>query len=199
MKILISPAKTLDMMSTPSVSEFSQPRFLNESQQLIETIKLYTPAQIASLMKLSDTLSMLNVERYQDWKQHHIKNNSSPAMFTFMGDVYAGRDAYTLTAQNIAYGQAHLRILIALYGVLRPLDLMQAYRLEMGTKLNNSKGTTLYQFWEVTIVDALNSDLGKEELLVNFESNEYFNAVNITYLKTELISPNFLDEKKWPI
>lgn len=195
MKFLISPAKTLDMTSSPSVTEFSQPQFLEQSQQLINTIKPYTPAQVASLMKLSDKLSTLNVERYQAWEKNHTPHNSRPAIYTFMGDVYTGLDAYSLKDNDIAYAQQHLRILSGLYGVLKPLDLMQAYRLEMGTRLENPKGSNLYQFWGNIIVDSLNSELNDNELLVNLASNEYFKAVNVKQLKTILISPNFLDEK----
>lgn len=195
MKFLISPAKTLDTTSTPSVSEFSQPRFLAQSQQLINTIKPYTPAQIASLMKLSDKLATLNVERYQTWEKAHSTDNSRPAVYTFMGDVYTGLDTYSLSQEDIDYAQDHLRILSGLYGLIKPLDLMQAYRLEMGTRLENQKGTNLYQFWGDTIVDSLNNELSEGELLVNLASNEYFKAVNTKRLNTTLISPNFLDEK----
>ncbi|REG83015.1 peroxide stress protein YaaA [Marinomonas pollencensis] len=195
MKFLISPAKTLDTTSTPSVSGYSQPRFLTQSQQLIDTIKPYTPAQIASLMKLSDKLATLNVERYHAWEKSHSVDNSRPAVFTFMGDVYTGLDAYSLSQQDIDYAQDHLRILSGLYGLLKPLDLMQAYRLEMGTRLENPNGTNLYQFWGDTIVDSLNNELNEDELLVNLASNEYFKAVNTKRLKSTLISPNFLDEK----
>lgn len=195
MKFLISPAKTLDTTSKPSVSEYSQPRFLTQSQQLIDTIKPYTPAQIASLMKLSDKLATLNVERYQTWDKAHSTDNSRPAVYTFMGDVYTGLDAYSLSPEEMNYAQDHLRILSGLYGLLKPLDLMQAYRLEMGTRLENQKGTNLYQFWGDTIVDSLNEELSEGELLVNLASNEYFKAVNTKRLKTTLISPNFLDEK----
>ena len=195
MKYLISPAKTLDMTSVPNVNEFTQPRFLNKSQQLINIIKPYTPAQIASLMKLSDKLSTLNVERYQAWEKQHTDDNSRPALYTFMGDVYTGLDAYSLQDNEVVYAQEHLRILSGLYGILKPLDLMQAYRLEMGTRLENPKGTNLYQFWGDSLVESLNSELGADELLVNLASNEYFKAINTKHLKSTLISPNFLDEK----
>lgn len=195
MKFLISPAKTLDMTSKPSVEDHTKPEYLAHSQQLIDTIKPYTPAQVGSLMKLSDKLATLNVERYQSWQKEHTQDNSRPAIYTFMGDVYTGLDAYSLSNKEIAYAQNHLRILSGLYGLLKPLDLMQAYRLEMGTRLENPRGTNLYQFWGDIIVDALNAQLEKDELLVNLASNEYFKAVNTKKLNNRLITPNFLDEK----
>jgi cytoplasmic iron level regulating protein YaaA (DUF328/UPF0246 family) len=195
MKFLISPAKTLDLTSKPSINIFSEPELLDESQRLIDTIKPYSPADIASLMKLSDKLATLNVSRYQEWQKDHTKENSRPAIYTFMGDVYTGLDAYSLSESDIKYAQKSLRILSGLYGLLKPLDLMQAYRLEMGTSLKNDKGTNLYQFWGDIIVDKINEALEEDELLVNLASNEYFKAVNKKKLTSPLVSPNFLDEK----
>lgn len=195
MKYLISPAKTLDLDSAIPVTQHSTPPFLEQSQTLIETIKPYTPADIASLMKLSDKLSTLNVERYQAWLKEHNLENSRQAMFTFMGDVYTGLDAYSLTNEQIHYAQDHLRILSGLYGLLKPLDLIQPYRLEMGTKLKNPKGENLYHFWGTQIADALNAELESDELLVNLASNEYFKAVDKKRITNQIITPNFLDEK----
>lgn len=195
MKFLISPAKTLDLTSKPSIDMFSEPELLDESQQLIDTIKPYSPADIASLMKLSDKLATLNVSRYQEWQKEHTQDNSRPAIYTFMGDVYTGLDAYSLNESDMKYAQKSLRILSGLYGLLKPLDLMQAYRLEMGTSLKNDRGTNLYQFWGDSIVDKINETLEEDELLVNLASNEYFKAVNKKKLTSPLISPNFLDEK----
>jgi len=195
MKFLISPAKTLDLTSEPTYKEFSQPELLDDAQQLINTILPYTPSDVASLMKLSDKLSTLNVSRYQEWQKEHNDENSRPAVYTFMGDVYTGLDAYSLNESDMKYAQDSLRILSGLYGLLKPLDLMQAYRLEMGTRLKNERGTNLYQFWGDIIVNKLNASLKKDELLVNLASNEYFKAVNTKELKSTLISPNFLDEK----
>ncbi|MEP0074244.1 MAG: peroxide stress protein YaaA [Marinomonas sp.] len=195
MKFLISPAKTLDLTSELPNSHFSQPEMLDNSQELINTIKPYTPAEIATLMKLSDNLATLNVSRYQEWQKEHTTSNSRPAVYTFMGDVYTGLDAYSLSDENMDYAQKSLRILSGLYGLLKPLDLMQAYRLEMGTKLTNSRGSNLYQFWGDIIVDKINDTLKENELLVNLASNEYFKAVNKKKLKSTLITPNFLDEK----
>ena len=195
MKFLISPAKTLDLTSAPTVSQFSSPELLDEAQQLITTIKPYTPADIASLMKLSDKLATLNVSRYQEWEKEHTQDNSRPAIYTFMGDVYTGLDAYSLKENDMQYAQQSLRILSGVYGVLKPLDLMQAYRLEMGTSLKNERGTNLYQFWGDIIVNKINETLDEGELLVNLASNEYFKAVNKKKLAAPLITPNFLDEK----
>ena len=195
MKFLISPAKTLDLTSAPTVSQFSSPELLDEAQQLITTIKPYTPADIASLMKLSDKLATLNVSRYQEWEKEHTQDNSRPAIYTFMGDVYTGLDAYSLKENDMQYAQQSLRILSGLYGVLKPLDLMQAYRLEMGTSLKNERGTNLYQFWGDIIVNKINETLDEGELLVNLASNEYFKAVNKKKVAAPLITPNFLDEK----
>lgn len=195
MKYLISPAKTLDLESQIPVETNTQPSFLEQAQALINTIKPYTPSDIASLMKLSDKLATLNVERYQDWSKTHSTENSRPAVFTFMGDVYTGLDAYSLSDAQIQYAQTHLRILSGLYGLLKPLDLMQPYRLEMGTKLKNDKGDNLYHFWSDTIAPALNSELEKDELLVNLASTEYFKAVDKKAIKNTIVTPNFLDEK----
>ncbi|RBO78387.1 peroxide stress protein YaaA [Marinomonas aquiplantarum] len=195
MKFLISPAKTLDLTSEPSLPLSSLPQLTQESQLLIKTLSNYSPADIASLMKLSDKLATLNVERYQAWQENHTSDNSRPAIYTFMGDVYTGLDAYSLNEEDMQYAQQNLRILSGLYGLLKPLDLMQAYRLEMGTKLTNPRGSNLYQFWGDIIVDKLNQELDEGELLVNLASNEYFKAVNKKKLTTPLVSPNFLDEK----
>ncbi|AEF53762.1 peroxide stress protein YaaA [Marinomonas posidonica] len=195
MKFLISPAKTLDLTSEPSLTLSSAPQLTQESQLLIKALSNYSPADIASLMKLSDRLATLNVSRYQAWQEKHTSDNSRQAIYTFMGDVYTGLDAYSLNEDNMQYAQQNLRILSGLYGLLKPLDLMQAYRLEMGTKLANSRGSNLYQFWGDIIVDKLNQELQEGELLVNLASNEYFKAVNKKKLISPLVSPNFLDEK----
>lgn len=195
MKYLISPAKTLDLDSALPTQTYSEPVFLDQAQTLIDTIKPYSPSDIASLMKLSDKLATLNVERYQAWEKAHNTDNSRPAVFTFMGDVYTGLDAYSLDQEQIQYAQAHLRILSGLYGLLKPLDLMQPYRLEMGTKLSNPDGDNLYHFWSDKIAPALDAELEDDELLVNLASNEYFKAVDKKALNNPIITPNFLDEK----
>lgn len=195
MKFLISPAKTLDLDSQLPTQASSQPIALEQAQTLIDTIKPYTPADVASLMKLSDKLAALNVTRYHEWQQSHNKENSRPALFTFKGDVYTGLDAHSLSQDDIQYAQGHLRMLSGLYGLLKPLDLMQAYRLEMGTRLSNEKGTNLYQFWGDDIANMINAELADDELLVNLASNEYFKAVNTKIIKQRIVSPVFLDEK----
>lgn len=195
MKYVISPAKTLDLDSQPPVSSLTVPEHLEYAAELISTLRQKTPADIASLMKLSDKLSTLNVERYQSWQQLHNSSNSRPALFTFMGDVYTGLDAYSLTADQITSAQQNLRILSGLYGILRPLDLIQPYRLEMGTKLENAKGKDLYQFWGTKIAEFLNQEMDDDEVLVNLASNEYFKAVSKQHLNHQIITPNFLDEK----
>ncbi|TDO96479.1 peroxide stress protein YaaA [Marinomonas balearica] len=195
MKYLISPAKTLDLESTLPTSKVTTPLFLDDAQTLITTIKPYSPSDIAGLMKLSDKLATLNVERYHDWDINHTDTNSRPAVFTFMGDVYTGLDAYSFTEDNIETAQKSLRILSGLYGLLKPLDKMQAYRLEMGTRLGNPNGDNLYQFWGDKIANTLEQELEEGELLVNLASNEYFKAVNTKKISKQIITPNFLDEK----
>lgn len=195
MKFLISPAKTLDLDSKLPTQTSSQPIALTQAQTLIDTIKPYTPADVASLMKLSDKLAALNVNRYHEWNKDHSTDNSRPALFTFKGDVYTGLDAHTLNQSDIDYAQDHLRMLSGLYGLLKPLDLMQAYRLEMGTRLSNDKGTNLYQFWGDEIANMIKAELAEDELLVNLASNEYFKAVNTKIIKQRIVSPIFLDEK----
>lgn len=195
MKYLISPAKTLDLDSSLPAVETSIPTSLGQSQSLVEIMRTYKPADVASLMKLSDKLAALNATRYQEWSQTHTKDNSRPAMFTFKGDVYTGLDAQTLSIADIHYAQAHLKILSGLYGVLKPLDLMQAYRLEMGIKLKNDKGANLYQFWGDHIAQLISDDLAEGELLINLASNEYFKSVNTKLIQQDIVSPVFLDEK----
>lgn len=195
MKLLISPAKTLDLDSQIPAVDFTIPTSLAKSQTLIDTIKPYTPADVASLMKLSDKLASLNVTRYQEWDKTHTIDNSRPALFTFKGDVYTGLDAHTLSIDDINYAQNHLRMLSGLYGLLKPLDLMQAYRLEMGIRLPNPAGNNLYQFWGDHIANLILDELESDELLVNLASNEYFKSVNTKLIKQPILSPVFLDEK----
>lgn len=195
MKFLISPAKTLDTSSSIPTDKATQPVNLAQAQTLIDTIRPYTPADIAGLMKLSDKLATLNVGRYQEWSQQHTPDNSRQALFTFMGDVYTGLDAYSLSDSDIHYAQDNLRILSGLYGLLKPLDLMQAYRLEMGTRLATPQGSNLYQFWGDAIAKQLNTELADNELIVNLASTEYFKAVDTKVLQQPVISPVFLDQK----
>ena len=194
MLIVISPAKTLDFETAPSTESHSQPRFLQQSQQLINELKDLSTAEIASLMKLSDKLAALNMVRFQTWQQPFNLTNAKQALLAFKGDVYTGLDADTLDAAGLEFAQQHLRILSGLYGVLRPLDLMQPYRLEMGTKFANIKGKDLYQFWGSQLRESIESEL-KGGVLVNLASNEYFKAVEAKKLTARIITPVFKDWK----
>lgn len=194
MLTLISPAKTLDF-ETPTITKtFTQPGFLTESQQLIDILKTLTPSDISSLMGVSDKLAALNTARYADWSLPFTPDNAKQALLAFKGDVYTGLEAETLTQPQLEYAQRHLRILSGLYGILRPLDLIQPYRLEMGTKLGNTSGKDLYTFWYDAITQALNLELQRKPL-VNLASNEYFKAVNTKNLNSTIITPVFKDLK----
>jgi len=192
--IVISPAKTLDFETASSTENYTQPRFLPQSQQLINELKVLSTTDIASLMKLSDKLAALNMARFQTWLKPFNLDNAKQALLAFKGDVYTGLDADTLDEVGLEFAQQHLRILSGLYGVLRPLDLMQAYRLEMGTKFANKKGKDLYQFWGSQLRDSLEAEL-KEGVLINLASNEYFKAVEAKKLKARIITPIFKDLK----
>ena len=194
MLIVISPAKTLDFETAPSTEKCSQPRFLPQSQQLINELKKLSTADIAKLMKLSDKLAALNMARFHTWQKPFNLENAKQALLAFKGDVYTGLDADTLDVAGLDFAQQHLRILSGLYGVLRPLDLMQAYRLEMGTKFANVKGKDLYQFWGSQLRESLESEL-KDGVLINLASNEYFKAVEAKKLKARIITPVFKDWK----
>ncbi|MEQ1964167.1 peroxide stress protein YaaA [Xenorhabdus khoisanae] len=197
MLITISPAKTLDYVSPLATEKYSQPELLGESQQLIEVCRTLTPAQIGSLMSISDKLAGLNSARFGEWQPNFTPENARQAILAFKGDVYTGMQAETFSADDFDFAQTHLRILSGLYGVLRPLDLMQPYRLEMGIKLENLRGKDLYQFWGDRITDQLNAALEQQddEILVNLASDEYFKSVNTKKLAARIIKPVFLDEK----
>ncbi|WP_163938264.1 peroxide stress protein YaaA [Paraferrimonas sp. SM1919] len=196
MLTLISPAKTLDFEVT-QVTKHTQPRFIEQSTALIEVARTLTPADVASLMKVSDKIAGLNVARFSEWSPEFSFDNAKQAVLAFKGDVYTGLDAETLDDASLDYAQQHLRILSGLYGVLRPLDLMQPYRLEMGTKLANPKGANLYQFWGDTPTNSLNTELAEQnsQVLVNLASNEYFKVINKKLLEATIITPHFKDEK----
>ena len=198
MLIVVSPAKSLDYESPLPVSTHTQPRFLDHSAELIENLRQLGPVEIARLMDISDKLASLNVARYAEWAQPFTPKNARQALFAFNGDVYEGLDAATLTAAQIEVAQQTLRILSGLYGVLRPLDLMQAYRLEMGTRLANGRGKDLYAFWGDTISNSLNEELalqGGEPVLVNLASEEYFKSVQVKKLKARVVTPVFEERK----
>lgn len=201
MILVISPAKALDYETPPTTATFTQPDFLDHAAELIEVLREKSPAQIAELMSLSDQLSSLNVARYASWSRPFAPDNAKQALLAFDGDVYEGLDAKSLADDDLAWAQDHLRILSGLYGVLRPLDLMQAYRLEMGTRLANPRGKNLYEFWGERITDELNrllareEEAGRERVLVNLASDEYFKSVKPKKLNGRIVTPVFEDWK----
>jgi len=197
MLIVISPAKTLDFETAPITKDHSQPGFLKESRQLVSQLKKLTPAEVSSLMKVSDKLGVLNFLRFNEWKIPFTLDNSKQALLAFKGDVYTGIDAGTFSRQNLKFAQKHLRILSGLYGVLKPLDLIQAYRLEMGVKFENRKGKDLYEFWASKLTDQINQDLkeSRSKHLINLASNEYFKSLQTSDINAEIIVPVFKDYK----
>lgn len=200
MLMVISPAKTLDYTTPLATSRYTQPALLEKSQQLIAVARDLSPAQIASLMSISDKLALLNAQRFNDWQPEFTPDNARQAILAFKGDVYTGLQAETFSEADFDFAQQHLRMLSGLYGVLRPLDLMQPYRLEMGTKLANPAGKDLYSFWGETLTQALNEALAAQaaqgdDVMINLASDEYFKAVQPKKLQGRLIKPVFLDEK----
>jgi len=197
MLMVISPAKTLDFDSPLATKQFSQPALLDKSQQLIDVARKLSPAQIGSLMHISDKLAELNAQRFNDWQPPFSLDNARQAILAFKGDVYTGLQAEDFSKKDFDFAQQHLRMLSGLYGLLRPLDLMQAYRLEMGIKLENPAGANLYSFWGDTLTEALNQALAEQgdEVLINLASDEYFKAVKPKKLNGRIIKPVFLDEK----
>ncbi|WP_394129747.1 peroxide stress protein YaaA [Shewanella maritima] len=198
MLVLVSPAKTLDYENPAPTTQFTQPTMLEQSQSLIEICRELTPADVASLMKVSDKIAALNVARFGDWQPEFTLDNAKQAIYAFKGDVYTGFDAESMTSVQQASAQAHLRILSGLYGLLKPLDLMMPYRLEMGTKLANSGGANLYAFWGESITHEVNKALSQQgdDIIVNLASNEYFKAVKPKSLQGQLVTPVFKDCKK---
>ncbi|MGM0430831.1 MAG: peroxide stress protein YaaA [Pseudomonadota bacterium] len=197
MLAVVSPAKNLDYESNLPSLDVTQPRLLDNAEELVKVCRQLSPQQLGSLMKISDKLAGLNAARFEQWQRPFNEENARPAMFAFNGDVYTGLDAASLNSEAVNTAQQQLRILSGLYGVLRPLDLMQPYRLEMGTKLDNPKGKNLYEYWGDTITELLNDDLAKlgSSTLVNLASNEYFSAVKPKALHADIITPVFKDEK----
>ena len=197
MLALISPAKTLDYETDLPTDQFTLPRLLDQSELLIEDCRHLSATDIASLMSVSEKIATLNVDRFQDWQSDFNFSNARQAFFSFKGDVYTGLDAYKLNDESIEFAQKHLRMLSGLYGLLRPLDLMMPYRLEMGTKLKNIRGHNLYEFWGDIITDLINDDLEKSQsdLLVNIASDEYYKSVKESKIKAKIIKPVFLDQK----
>lgn len=197
MLIVVSPAKNLDYESPVPTTKNTKAALLKDSERLIQDLKKLAPHDVSKLMSISDKLGTLNYDRFQAWQQPFTKENARQAVLAFKGDVYVGLDAYNFDDQDFAFAQDHLRILSGLYGVLKPLDLMQAYRLEMGTKFKNVEGNNLYEFWGNKITEHLNKQLKKldSKTLVNLASNEYFKSVNIDKLNADIVTPVFKDEK----
>ena len=195
MKIVISPAKSLDFETALPTEIHSEASFLKEAKKINGLLKKESPKKLSTLMKISEKLSELNWQRNQDWKLPFTSENARPAVYAFNGDVYTGLDAYTLSEEKIEELQKSLRILSGLYGVLKPLDLMQAYRLEMGTKFPVGKAKNLHSYWKPLVTEKINSELKEDELFVNLASNEYFAAVEVKGLKSEVITPIFKDWK----
>jgi cytoplasmic iron level regulating protein YaaA (DUF328/UPF0246 family) len=193
MLLLISPAKKLDFESVAQTDEFTLPDFLTESQQLIDTLTPYCVEQLGKLMSLSVNLSELNFQRYKDWHTPFTTQNAKQAISTFKGDVYTGMNIESFDNGQLEFAQQHLRILSGLYGLLRPLDLMQPYRLEMGTRLENMHGKNLYAFWGATITTAINKQLKSTQsaYLINLASVEYFKSVKPKLLDVPIITPIF--------
>lgn len=197
MLLVVSPAKKLDYESPLATDKFTQASLLEQSQLLINDCVKLSPDEIATLMKLSDKLAGLNAARFGQWSLPFTPDNARQAVLSFNGDVYAGLDAASFSEQDFDFAQQHLRILSGLYGLLRPLDLMQAYRLEMGTKLKNCRGENLYQFWGDIITNELNKTLAEtgDTTLVNLASTEYFKSVKKKSLEADIITPAFKDWK----
>jgi len=197
MLIVISPAKTLDYETPPVTKKHTEPEFLQRSEQLVKDARDLSPADVRELMGISETLAELNHQRFMNWGTPFSLDNAKQSLLAFKGDVYTGLDAQTMKTADFTYAQKHLRILSGLYGVLRPLDLMQPYRLEMGLKFANIGGKNLYEFWGSDIAQSLNGQLKKlkSKVLVNLASNEYFKAARAGELDAEVITPVFKDLK----
>ena len=197
MLIVLSPAKSLDYKTPAKVKASTLPEFVSESAKLIADLKKLSPQEVADLMGLSDQLAALNVGRYRDWSKKFTDANSKPAIYAFDGDVYDGFDVKTLNPKAMDFAQDHIRILSGLYGALRPLDLMQPYRLEMGTSLKNARGRDLYAFWGERVTDSLKKLLEQQTkpVLLNLASEEYFKVLKAKKLDCPVISPVFQDGK----
>ena len=197
MLFLLSPAKSLDYDTPAGDVPHTLPHFATQAAELIEVLRPYSPQQIAELMDLSDALSVLNVARYEAWRPKFTAKNSKQAVLAFNGDVYEGLDAKTLTPKQLEWAQEHVCILSGLYGVLRPLDWMQAYRLEMGTSLPNPKGNNLYKFWGPQIAQYLNERLAQDKspVVINLASQEYFKSVDRKTLQARVVECVFEDYK----
>ena len=194
---VVSPAKSLNFDDSSSVKIFSQCSFLKKSQLLVNDLKKYSPKQISDLMKISDKLAVLNADRYNNWSLPFNERNAKQAAFAFKGDVYIGLEIDSFSKDDLNYAQDHFRILSGLYGLLKPLDLIQAYRLEMGTSFQNKRGKNLYEFWNSSITKHLNKELelSKSQYLLNLASNEYYKVIHPKTLNATVITPVFKDWK----
>jgi cytoplasmic iron level regulating protein YaaA (DUF328/UPF0246 family) len=195
MKLVLSPAKSLNFESELPVSRHSNPVFLSEAERLNKVLRKKSAKGLSALMSISDALGQLNYDRNQEWSLPFTADNSRPAMYAFDGDVYRGLDAYTIDVSHLDFAQDTVRILSGLYGVLKPLDLMQPYRLEMGTKMSVGKHKNLYEFWKTPLTKQLNEELEDGELFVNLASNEYFKAVDTKSLKVPVYNISFKEFK----
>ncbi|MDW3220388.1 MAG: peroxide stress protein YaaA [Acidimicrobiales bacterium] len=198
MLIVVSPAKSLDFESKLPTKKYSEPRLLDGAEELVDVMSDKSPDEISEMMSVSESLGELNHERFQDFETPFTPDNARPAVLAFTGDVYMGMQAATFSERDFTHAQKVLRILSGLYGVLRPLDLMQPYRLEMGSRVTTKRGKDLYSFWGDTITNLINADLAESpgsQALINLASNEYFNAVVAEKLDGRLVSPVFLDAK----
>ncbi|MBT8186454.1 MAG: peroxide stress protein YaaA [Croceitalea sp.] len=194
MKIVISPAKSLDFQSELPTAKYSMPEFLSQAERLNKALAKKKPRALSKLMSISDDLAQLNYERNQQFKTPFTPENARPALYAFNGDVYQGLDAYNIPEDKIDIVQEKLRILSGLYGILKPLDLIQPYRLEMGTQLKIGRNKNLYEFWKKRLTAKLNSELEEGEIFINLASNEYFSAIDVKSLKVPVITPIF---KAW--
>jgi cytoplasmic iron level regulating protein YaaA (DUF328/UPF0246 family) len=198
MLLLISPAKTLDFATPAPTQTFSEGEFLGQAAQLISELRRLAPQDICTLMTISDALGALNFDRFANWQTPFTVHNAKAALFAFQGDVYTGLQAETFSHADLVFAQQHLRILSGLYGLLRPLDLIQAYRLEMGTGFSNSRGKNLYEFWGDSLTHTLNRQLAllQSPVVINLASQEYFRAVKPRLLQGDIITPVFKDWHK---
>lgn len=195
MKLVISPAKSLDFETALPTEKHTEPQFLKQSERLNKLLKKKSAKNLSELMSISDALGQLNYERNQSWELPFTSDNARPAIYAFNGDVYRGLDAYTIPEEKLDALQSSVRILSGLYGVLKPFDLMQPYRLEMGTKMPVGTNKNLYEFWKKEITKALNEELEDDELFLNLASNEYFKAIDTKALKVPVVTANFKDFK----
>jgi cytoplasmic iron level regulating protein YaaA (DUF328/UPF0246 family) len=195
MKLVLSPAKSLDFETQLPTTKSTESCFLAEAERLNKLLKKKSPRSLSKLMHISADLSELNYERNQEWQLPFTNDNARPALYAFNGDVYRGLDAYTIDTNKLDKAQNTIRIISGLYGILKPLDLIQPYRLEMGTKMAVGKNKNLYEFWKKKVTKALNDELQDHELFLNLASNEYFKAIDTKVLKVPVITINFKEYK----